>query len=85
MIVTLYSKEAYVFLYSEEVYIDYICDALIDFLVDHFTAWRAVERFFTEFFSFLYDNMTCRCYLAFASLCPLLFALIIVIVIQQFD
>ena len=27
-----------------------------NFLVDHFTTWRAVERFFTEFFGFLFDN-----------------------------
>ena len=46
---------------------------LTNFIVDHFTGWRATERFFAEFFSFLFDNM-CRCYLAFASLYPLLFA-----------
>ena len=45
----------------------------IDFLADHFTAWRAVERFFAEFFGFLFNN-TCWCYLVFASLYPLLFA-----------
>ena len=45
-----------------------------DFLVDHFTTWRAAERFFVEFFSFLFDN-TCWCYLVFASLYPLLFAI----------
>ena len=33
-----------------------------NFLMDHFTTWRAVERFLAEFFSFLFDN-TCRCYL----------------------
>ena len=31
------------------------------------TAWRAAERFFAEFFSFLFNN-TSRCYLVFASL-----------------
>ena len=36
-----------------------------------FTTWSAAERFFAEFFSFLFDN-TCRCYLVFASLFPLL-------------
>ena len=25
-------------------------------LVDHFTVWRAVEKFFAKFFSFLFDN-----------------------------
>ena len=33
-----------------------------NFLVDHFTIWRAAERFFVEFFSFLFNN-TCRCYI----------------------
>ena len=44
-----------------------------DFLMDHFTTWRATKRFFTEFFGFLFEN-TCRYYLAFASLYPLLSA-----------
>ena len=44
-----------------------------NFPVYHFTAWRVVERFFTKFFSFLFDN-TCRCYLTFTSLYHLLFA-----------
>ena len=35
---------------------------LTNFLVDHFTAWRAVERFFSEFFGFLFNN-TCWYYL----------------------
>ena len=26
--------------------------------MDHFTTWRAVERFFAEFFGFLFDNIT---------------------------
>ena len=34
-----------------------------------FTAWRAVERFFAEFFGFLFDN-TSLCYLCVASLFP---------------
>ena len=25
-------------------------------LVDHFTVWRAVEKFFAKFFGFLFDN-----------------------------
>ena len=36
-------------------------------LVDRFTAWRAAERFFAEFFDFLFD-ITLPCYLVFASL-----------------
>ena len=34
--------------------------------MDLFIAWRVAERFFAEFFDFLYDN-TLRCYLVFAS------------------
>ena len=33
-----------------------------DFLMDHFAAWRMAERFFVEFFGFLFDN-TSQCYL----------------------
>ena len=33
--------------------------------MDHLTGWRAAERFFAEFFGFLFDN-TCRCYLWFS-------------------
>ena len=40
-------------------------------LVDRVTAWRAVKRFFAEFFSFLFDN-TLACYLVFAFSLPLL-------------
>ena len=38
---------------------------------DRFTAWRAAEKFFAEFFGFLFDN-TSRCYLVFAFSLPLL-------------
>ena len=38
-----------------------------------FTVWRVAERFFTNFFGFLFDN-TCRCYLVSASLFLLLLA-----------
>ena len=31
------------------------------------STWRVVERFFAEFFGFLFDNMS-WCYLVFASL-----------------
>ena len=33
------------------------------------TAWRAMKRFFVEFFSFFFDNIS-RCYLVFVSLFP---------------
>ena len=36
------------------------------YLVDQFTAWRAAERFFAEFFDFIFDN-TSRYYLVFHS------------------
>ena len=35
------------------------------------TAWRVAERFFAEFFDFLFDN-TSACYLVFAFSLPLL-------------
>ena len=38
---------------------------------DRFTAWRAAEKFFAQFFGFLFDN-TSRCYLVFAFSLPLL-------------
>ena len=42
------------------------------FLVDHLIAWRAVVRFFAEFFSFFFDN-TCQCYLCVYISLSLLF------------
>ena len=48
-------------------------------LVDHFTAWRAVERFFAEFFDFLFDN-TCRCYLCVCISLPFTLYLLIAVV-----
>ena len=38
-------------------------------------AWRAAERFFAEFFDFLFDN-TSACYFVFASFFPTLLAFI---------
>ena len=38
-----------------------------------------MERFFTEYFSFLFDN-TSQCYLVFASLFPLSLSFIFVVV-----
>ena len=48
-------------------------------LVDHFTTWRVVERFFAEFFDFLFDN-TCRCYLCVCISLPFTLYLLIVAV-----
>ena len=49
-------------------------------LVDQFTVWRAVERFFAEFFSFLFDN-TSWCYLVVVSLFPYSYALLLLFVV----
>ena len=35
-----------------------ICVLQLYSLVDRFTAWRGAERFFAEFFDFLFDNMS---------------------------
>jgi len=53
-------------------------------LVDRFTAWRAVERFFVEFFDFLFDN-TSQCYLVFASFFPTLLAFILLLIFDEYD
>ena len=47
-------------------------------LVDRFTAWRAAERFFAEFFVFLFDN-TSACYFVFAFYFPTLLAFILLL------
>ena len=43
--------------------------------MDHFTTWRVAERFFTEFFGFLF-NTRLGVIFVFASLFPTLFLLI---------
>ena len=53
------------------------------FLVDRFTAWREVEKFFAEFFSFLFDNIS-RCYLLVASLFPYSCALLLLFVFHVY-
>ena len=47
-------------------------------LVDQFIAWRTVERFFAELFSFLFDN-TSVCYLVFAFFFSTLLAFILLL------
>ena len=47
-------------------------------LVDRFTAWRGAERFFAEFFGFLFDN-TSVCYLVFAFFFPTILAFILLL------
>ena len=45
--------------------------------------WRAAERFFAEFFGFLFDN-TSPCYLVFASLFLYSYALILLFVVHVY-
>ena len=47
-------------------------------LADRFTSWRAAERFFIEFFGFLFDN-TSACYLVFAFFFPTLLTFILLL------
>ena len=47
------------------------------------TAWRATERFFIEFFSFLFDNMF-RCYLVFVSPFPTLKLYLISLIMDEY-
>ena len=53
------------------------------YLVDQFTAWRAAERFFAEFFGFLFDNMS-WCYFVFASFFPALLAFILLLIFDEY-
>ena len=45
--------------------------------------WRVAERFFAEFFSFLFDN-TSWCYLVFASFFPTLLAFILLLMMDEY-
>ena len=49
-----------------------------------FNAWRARERFFAEFFGFLFDN-TSACYLVFAFFFPTLLAFILLLCFNEYD
>ena len=50
--------------------VDYLCTLTL-FTSGSISTWRVAERFFAEFFSFLFDN-TSQCYFVFASLFPTL-------------
>ena len=52
-------------------------------LVDRFTAWRAVERFFAEFFGFLFNN-TSACYLVSVFFFPTLLAFILLLCFDKY-
>ena len=47
------------------------------------STWRVTERFFAEFFSFLFDN-TSWCYLVFASFFPTLLAFILLLMMDEY-
>ena len=53
-------------------------------LVDQFTAWRAEERFYAEYFGFLFDH-TLACYLMFAFFFPTLLAFILLLCFDEYD
>ena len=53
------------------VYLNWLSSGLI-------TAWRAAERFYAEYFGFLFNN-TLACYLVFAFFFPTLLALILLL------
>ena len=53
------------------------------FLVDRFTAWSKVEKFFAEFFSFFFDNVS-WCYLLVVSLFPYSCALLLLFVFHVY-
>ena len=46
-------------------------------------AWRAAERFFGEFFGFLFDN-TSVCYFVFAFFFPILLAFILLLIFDKY-
>ena len=52
-------------------------------LVDWFTTWRVAERFFVEFFSFLFYNKS-ACYLVFAFFFPTLLAFILLLWFDEY-
>ena len=54
-----------------------------DCLVDRFIAWRAVERFYAEYFGFLFDNKSV-CYLVFAFFFPTLLAFILLLCFDEY-
>ena len=49
-----------------------------DCLVERFIAWKAAERFYVEYFGFLFDN-TSACYIVFAFFFPTLLAFILLL------
>ena len=60
----------------------YSC-TLILFSSGWISTWRVAERFFAEFFGFLFDNMS-WCYLIFASLFPYSCALLLLFVVHVY-
>ena len=60
----------------------YLCTLTL-FFSRLITTWRAVERFFAEFFGFLF-NYTSQCYLVFSSLFPTLKLYFILLIIDEY-
>ena len=52
-------------------------------LMGRFTVWRVAERFFAEFFGFLFNNIS-RCYFVFASLFPYSCTLLLLFVVHVY-
>ena len=59
-------------------------EGLLLFVSDRFTAWKAAEWFFAEFFGFIFDN-TSRCYLVFASFFPTILAFILLLLFDEYS
>ena len=53
------------------------------YLADQFTVWKAAERFFAEFFDFLFDN-TSTCYLVFVFFFPTLLTFILLLIFDEY-
>ena len=47
------------------------------------STWRVVDRFFAEFFGFLFDNMS-WCYLVFSSLFPSLYDFPLLFIVVEY-
>ena len=56
---------------------------LTNCLVDRFTAWRVAERFYDEYFGFLFDNIW-MCYLVFAFFFLTLLAFILLLCFDEY-
>ena len=60
----------------------YSCSPIL-FSIGLISTWRVMERFFTKFFGFLFNNMS-WCYLVVASLFPYSCALLLLLVVHVY-